>query len=153
MEKGRQYEQIGQRWIDAHNVNNWPPRRCSLVLDIVFDGNLSSLLTPASNFNMTGDNMGVEYHALMDNGFGRLWSIDWGMKINPIPEQGIIRWFQCLDNPSGAYINLESVPRESTAGEPWWFNNLSWLPLGITIHADPRFTGIIQVVPAAARYF
>jgi hypothetical protein len=152
MEKGRLYPQIGERYIDSTNINRWPPRRCRFIVAVIFDGVDCTFETDYADATITSDRKGVEYHQIHDNGHGRLWTIDWGMKLRELPEGGVIRWVQVLDNPSGAYFNIQS----DLVGDfidPWWHLVVTWLPLPDTIHLDPRFTGFIQLVPAAAGYY
>lgn len=153
MERGRLYPQIGERWIDPHNVNNWPPRRCALNFLTQFDGIDETGPTPVVPFTLRADRLGVEYHATMLNSMGRLWSIDWGLRIDDTATQGMVRSVSIIDNPSGQQIQLESDPYESTAGFPFWLPGFTWLPLAVTIRHDPRFSGLPAVFGAAEQYF
>ena len=153
MEKGRLYPQIGQRWIDAHNVNNWPPRRCSLVVDVEFDGILRSLRTPDVLFSIEFGSRGVAYHVLMDDGHGRDWAIDWGMFVNDYPFVGITRFASVIDQPSGESVKQESIPRESSHGFPWWTGVFQWLPMPLVTKVGTRFSDFIVVTAPADQYF
>jgi hypothetical protein len=153
MIKGRSYAQIGERWLDSENVNFWPPRRCSFSFLILFDSMPFGLATPVVAHNISSDRLGVEYHALIDNGAGRLWAVDWGMYIDSAPDNGCIHWAEITDNPSGQFVRQESLPVPTPGNRDIWLSVFSWLPMPSVIHQDARWGLFLQCAPAAEQYF
>jgi hypothetical protein len=123
------------------------------VVEAVFDGLPTDIFTPDVEVTLDANNLGVSYHILMDNGHGRPWAIDWGMRIDDTPLQGTVRWISIIDQPSVEQIKLESTPYESTAGLPFWDGLTEWLPLAVPIVIDPRWGGYNFAFAAGTRYF
>lgn len=152
MEKGRNYPQTGHRWLDPLAVNNWPPRRLSLLLDFIYNGNHYSGATSfgTENVNLPG------LHLFWDMTLIGLGPNDFAVEctVSVTPTSSLLCDHRVVvtEFSSGEQMITEGTRAFSAVGFPWAVpDSIPW-PMG-RVDTNTHYTGECTVTPNAALYF